>query len=79
MTNQAHKGLDVSVGLGWGAFCNCLHFILTQFNTVLGDMMSQVVDLVLEEFTLGAFEPEVVLTKSVKDNTQLVQVFLFCL
>ena len=75
VNKQAQKGWDVSVGLGLGTFCNCPHIILTQFNPILGHLMSQVVDLILEEFTPEGFEPEVVLTELVEDYMQLMQVF----
>ena len=42
-------------------------------------MMSQVIDLVLEEFTLGWLGLQVVLPEALENNAQVMQVFLFCL
>ena len=51
VTYQAQKGSDISVGLGQCTSCDHLQVILTWSYTILQDVMTQVVDLTLEELT----------------------------
>ena len=52
-----------------------LRFPLPGLHTFIGDMVSQVIDLILEELTLDWFELQVVLNEALKHNMQAMQVF----
>ena len=63
MSHQAQKGLDFSVDLWWSEFCHSFQVSITGSYAFLGDMMSQIVDLTLEELTLGQLELLIVLSE----------------
>ena len=75
MFHIAQKGLDLRVGLWWGKSGQRFSVFLAGSYTILGDMMSQVGDLVLEEFTLGWLELQVVLPDMLKHNMQALVPF----
>ena len=77
MSHQAKKDLDFGVGLWWSESSHSFQVLLAGLYTFLGSMMSQVVDLVLEEFTLGWLELQVVLPEVLEYNAQVMLVFLF--
>ena len=41
-------------------------------------MVGQIVDLILEEFTLNQLEPQVMFSEAIKRNAQVLQMFLLC-
>ena len=53
--HQAQVGSDFSVGLGWSKLCHHIYILLAGPHTLLGGMMGQIVNLILEEFTLSGF------------------------
>ena len=72
MSHQAQKGSDFSVGLWWSKFSHSIQVFLAGSYTFLGGMMSQIGDLVFEEFTLGWLELQIVLLEALKHNTQVM-------
>ena len=77
MSHQAQKGSDLIIGL-WGSESGIsFEVLLARSYNFLGDMVSQVVDLILKEFTLGWLELQVVFPEVLKCNLQAMLMFLF--
>ena len=76
MTYQAQKGSDFSIGLKWGEFRNSFQILLAGPNALLGYMIGQIIDLIVEEFTFTQLEFQVKLLKVFKHNRQASQMLL---
>ena len=50
LPNKAQKGSNFHVGLGWSKLNHSFQFLFAGLHTLSGDVMSQIVDLILEEF-----------------------------
>ena len=72
MSHQAIKGSGFSVHLWWSKFSHSFQVLLAMSHTFLGDMLSQIVDLILAEFTLGQLELEIVLPEARIHNAQVM-------
>ena len=77
MSHQAQKGSDCSVGLWWSEFSHSFQVLLAGSYAFLGNIMSQIADLIPEEFTLGWLELQIMLLEVLKHNMQVMQVFPF--
>ena len=78
MPHQAQKGSDFHVSSAWSKFCHGLQILITGLHALLQDMMSQIVNLALDELALCWLELKVVLSEVLNHNGQLMQVLLFC-
>ena len=76
VSNQAKKGLDFSVGLMQSEFRHSFQVILAGPDALLGYMMGQIVNLILEELTLTWLELQIMFSEALKHNVQVLQVFL---
>ena len=74
--HQAQKGSDFYVSLGWSKFGQSLQVLLAGSHTLFGDVMSQIVNLIPEEFTLSGFLLQVVFLEVIEHNTQVLQVLI---
>ena len=72
MSHQAPKGPDLGVGLWWSKSGYSFKVLCAGLYTFLGDVVSQVVDLILEEFTLDWLELQVVHPEALKHNAQVM-------
>ena len=72
MPQQAQKGLDSSVGSWQNKFSNSFQVFFAGSYSFLGDMMGQIVNLYLEELTLGQLEFQIVLSKALNHNVQVM-------
>ena len=70
MSHQSPKGLELSVRLWWSESSHSFEVLLAGLYTFLGDVVSLIVDLVLEEFTLGWLELLIVFPEALKHNVQ---------
>ena len=53
--HKAQKGLDFCVDWGQSKLCNSFLVLFAGPHHLFGDMMNQIVNLILEEFTLYGF------------------------
>ena len=77
MPHQTQKGSDFGVSLWWSKFSHSLLVLSTGSHAFFGDMMSQVVDLILEELTLSWLKLQIMLSEALKHHAQVMQVFFF--
>ena len=73
----SHQGSDFSVGFWWSKFGHSFYVLSVGLCAFLGDMMSQIVDLIFKEFTLDWLGLQIVLSEVLKHNMQVMYVFLF--
>ena len=72
MSHQSQKGSDFSIGLGWSRLSHCFQVLYAASYTFLGDVVSQVVDLVLKELTFGWLKLQIVPSEALKHNGQVM-------
>ena len=72
MSHQALKGSDLSIGLWKGESGHSFWVLLAGLHTFLWNVVSQVIDLVLKEFTLCWHELQVVLPEAFEHNVQVM-------
>ena len=74
--HQAQKGLDFYVSLGRANSTTAFKLSLLD---LFGDMMSQIVNLFLEEFALCGFQLQVVFLEVTEHNMQVLYILLLYL
>ena len=74
---QAQEGLDFSVSLGQSKFSHHFQVLFAGPDALLGHIMGQIVDLILEEFALTWLEFQIIFSEAHEHNVQASQVFLF--
>ena len=55
VSHQAQEGSDFHVSLGQSKLCHCFQILFAGQHILLRDMMGQIVNLILKEFTLSGF------------------------
>ena len=77
--HQDQKGADVCASLGWDKFHHNFQVLFAGSHTLSGDVMSQIVNLILEEFALCGFSFRLCSQKQLNTTGQALQVLLLCL